>query len=56
MDEAVLRGPHIIQHWKTFPVFLEKTTGKDPGFVFHEKLYNSSEVRHCNHVFMFLAE
>ena len=43
MDEAVLRGP---QHRKTFPVFLEKTTGKDPGFIFPEKLYSSSGVRH----------
>jgi len=30
---------------KTVCVFLEKTPGRDPGFIFHETGYNNSGVR-----------
>ena len=38
---ATGKGPQL----KTVCVFLEKTPGRDPGFIFHETGYNNSGVR-----------
>jgi len=43
-------GMGKVKQQKTVSLFLEKSTRKDPGFIFHDELYNSEGVRYYSHV------